>query len=410
MSKTVMMFPGQASQYVGMGKDWFSRYEQVKRRFGEASDILGMEITKMCFEGPSNDLTKTENAQVALVTLSVAMYEVVSKEMGIVPNYLAGHSIGEISALTASGVFSFENAIKLARARGEAMAACCSGKDYGMAAVVKMNVDQLEALLLEIELDKYSVEIANYNSPSQTILSGRLDDLKNIGGVLKLHQADLVMLNVSGAFHSKYMAPAKDKLSEVLANLPVKHMEIPVFCGHKGRLYSDNDDLKMELVEQLVAPVRWTKVITELKKLGTDKWFEIGPKQVLKSFVLKTIPNESVFSYDEEEPQKAEAGREEVKDLNLVGLCLGAAVSTKNSNWDEEEYKMGVIQPYKEIQNLFRKTQEEKRQATEEELGQCLSLLEKIFKTKGISDGECAVRYRKILKNSGHEEKFSFYM
>lgn len=407
MLNTVLMFPGQASQYVGMGKDWYEKYESVRRRFEQASDILHQDMKKLCFEGPTGQLVLTENTQVALVTTSVAMFDVIVSELGIVPSYLAGHSIGEISALTAAGVLSFEDAIRLAKIRGEAMATCNVDEKAGMVAVTQIHIDELQRILQEIGYQDYSVDIANYNAPMQTILSGDNEGLKKIGELLEPYNARVIPLNVAGPFHSRYMAPAKEKVVGVLESIPLRNMNIPVICGHKGRLYNASDNIKDMIVEQLTSSIRWTQVVEVLKYLGVERWIEVGPNEVLKKLVQQSLPEAFVLSYDEKDKNSIfnnDKVQNNEKKLNPIGLCLGAAVSTRNTNWNEEEYEQGVIKPYHEIQDLYKKIEAEKRQPSLEEIESSMKLLQKIFDTKGVPVKEQAVKYQKILKNVEFEE------
>lgn len=407
MLNTVLMFPGQASQYVGMGKEWYEKYEVVRRKFEQASDILHQDMKKLCFEGPTSQLVLTENTQIALVTTSVAMFDVIVNELGIVPSYLAGHSIGEISALTAAGVLSFEDAIRLAKIRGEAMAACDKDGKAGMVAVTKIHIDELQKILQEIGYQDYSVDIANYNAPMQTILSGDNEGLKKIGELLEPYNARVIPLNVAGPFHSRYMEPAKEKVASALESMTLRNMNIPVICGHKGRLYNASDNIKDMIVEQLTSSIRWTQVVDVLQNLGVERWIEVGPNEVLKKLVQQSLPEAYVFAYDEKDKNNVSSNdkvQNNEKKLNPIGLCLGAAVSTRNTNWNEEEYEQGVVKPYHEIRDLYKKIETEKRKPSLEEMESSLNKLQMIFNTKGVPVNEQAMKYQKILKNVEFEE------
>jgi len=415
MQKIVVMFPGQASQFVGMGKPLFESHESVRRRFSEASEVLGFDLAELCFNGPPAKLTRTENAQPALLALSVAMFELAQKE-GLQPSFLAGHSLGEISALAAAGVLKFSDAVKLARIRGEAMAACTTGIKTGMSAVAKIGVAKVEPVIAQIQAEGHTVQIANYNTPMQTVLSGSAEGLKVAEERLTAIGAKVITLNVSGPFHSQYMSGAKEAMIAALEPLTLGEMLIPVMNGLEGRLYTKADNIKSVLVDQLTGPVRWTTVLNRLSEEGIDIWLEMGPKNVLKKLALDTLKDAKVYAYGEEADQEAykahmEAIIQEKKKMpNLLGLCLGAAVCTRNTNWDEAAYQKDVVEPYKEIQSLYELVEKEGRVPKDEEMSMALALLRKIFNTKGTSADEQNTRFCQILKVSETDKLFPEYM
>lgn len=407
------MFPGQSSQYVGMGKSWYEQFDIVRERFEEASDALKMDMAKLCFEGPAKILNQTENTQAAIVTLSISMYEALQKELEIAPTYVVGHSIGEVSALTAAGVFKFEDAVRLARVRGLAMSSC-SRSGAGMSAVLNLDETIVETIITVAKSEGYRVEIANYNSPTQIVLSGSHEGLEVVGKQLKEMGARVIPLNVSGPFHSSYMANAKSDLSNFLTDISTDKMKIPVICGNEGRLYTDKDDVREILVRQLTEPVRWTKVMARLTELGVRNWLEVGPKEVLKNLVLKTYPSAKAYSYDIAEDQEKirELKRDDVESEvtpNMIGLCLGAAVATRNKNWDESAYQQGVVIPYKKMEALYRKIESEERKPNKEEAIEALDYLKQIFETKGTPKEEQQVRIQHILNKSKSVHFFHEY-
>ncbi|ASS74011.1 [acyl-carrier-protein] S-malonyltransferase [Tumebacillus algifaecis] len=412
MNKIVAMFPGQASQFVGMGKFWIENHESVRQRFAEASEILGFDLAALCLGGPALQLNQTENTQVALLTSSVAMFEVFQKETGIKLDYLAGHSIGELSALTAAGVFQFADGVRIARARGEAMSSCNAGGTASMSAVTRIKGELVETVVAALDGAGHDVQVANYNSPTQTILSGSKAGLALAGEQLEALGARVVALNVSGPFHSRYMADASEALANVLQSVTLGTMAIPVMNGQEGRLYTAQDDVKAALVSQLTAPVRWTSVLDQLSAQGVRNWLEMGPGTVLKKLVLQTVPEASAFTYDQEADradwvaQEAKIRESILQAPNAVGLCLGAAVSTRNLNWDEAAYQTGVVQPYKEIQALHEKIEQEKRLPETAEMVRAFALLKTIFQTKGTPLQDQAYRLQRIVKQSGTEELF----
>ncbi|OMF91664.1 ACP S-malonyltransferase [Paenibacillus sp. FSL R7-0337] len=415
MSQIVAMFPGQASQYVGMGKTLFVRHESVRQRFSKASEILSFDLSDLCFNGPSATLTQTENTQPAILVLSVAMFEVAQKE-GFQPSFLAGHSLGELSALTASGVLDFEDAVRLARIRGEAMAACSTGIKTGMSAVTNVEASQVEVIVAKLQAEGYSVQIANYNTPLQTVLSGSAEGLQSAGERLVAIGGKVHPLNVSGAFHSTFMSSAVERMVAAMEPMKFGDMSIPVMNGLEGRLYTKDDDIKSILAAQLTGPVRWTTVLDRLSEERIALWLEMGPKDVLKKIGLQTFPDSKFYAYDDEADN--EASRTQLAAIlqnkerlpNLVGLCLGAAVSTRNTNWDEAAYHKGVVEPYKNIQNLYDKAAKEGRTPNHEEMQEALALLRQIFMTKGIPPEEQFTRFSLLLKASETDRDFPEYL
>lgn len=415
MDKIAVMFPGQASQYVGMGKSLYEGHELVRQRFSEASQVLGFNLADMCFNGPAAKLTQTENAQPAILALSVAMFEAAQKE-GLEPSFLAGHSLGELSALTAAGVFTFSDAVKLAHIRGKAMAACTTDIKTGMMAVIKIKADSIEPVILELQAEGHGVQIANYNAKEQTVLSGSMEGLKLAEGRLSAMGAKIIQLNVSGPFHSHFMAGAVETIAAALAPLVLGDMLIPVINGLEGRYYTKDDDIKKALLDQVTGPVRWTRGIDRLAKEGVALWVEMGPKNVLKKLLLENLPQARAYAYGEEADRKdlkAELEaiiRDRKQRPNLLGLCLGAAVSTRNTNWDEAAYQRGVIEPYREIQRLFELVEKENRLPEEGEMRKSLTLLREIFNTKGTPADEQNKRFSYILRTTEAEGLFPEYM
>ncbi len=408
------MFPGQASQYVGMGKSLYERHESVQQRFTEASEVLGFDLAELCFNGAAQNLTKTENTQPAILVLSIAMFEVAQKE-GLQPSFLAGHSLGEISALTASGVLKFADAVKLAHLRGKAMANCSTGSKTGMSAVTKIEANVIEPIIKQLEAEGHSVQIANYNTPTQTVLSGSAEGLKIAEERLNAIGAKVIPLNVGGPFHSRFMSGAEEAMRSALELINLGEMKIPVINGLEGRLYTKDDDIKAALVSQLTGPVRWTTVLNKLYSEGIELWLEMGPKDVLKKLTLQTLPDVKAYAYDKE------ADSEDIrKQLDMIiqrkrqmpslfGLCLGAAVCTRNINWDEVAYQKGVIEPYNEIQKLNEHVEKE-GSASEEQMRYALDLLRQIFVTKGAPKEEQLIRFRQILTATETDKLFPKYM
>lgn len=416
MNKIVIMFPGQASQYLGMGKYWYDRSDVFRKKFDEASEILGINLKEMCFNGTADELVKTENAQVAIFAVSLAMFEAVQAEDRIAPSYLIGHSLGELSALTASGIFSFEDAIRIARARGEMMAACTAQVETGMTAVTEIRSDEVEEVVKKVQKEGYDVQIANYNTPNQTVLSGSIEALEAASSHLTRMGASVIRLKVSGPFHSKFMKEAAIHLEEVLRPIELGEFSIPVMCTMMRRLYTKDDDIKNLLVQQLISPVYWSDSILSLSNKNISLWLEVGPKNILKNLVRDILKNASVYAYDKDNNESSfkevllKIAREEAMMPNFIGLCMGAAVCTRNQNWDQTEYEQGVLKPYKQLQSLFEEVEKEERKPAESELKKSVALLQLIFDTKRVPKMEQMQRLEDIVIKTKTNIDFSGYL
>jgi len=282
MSKTAFIFPGQASQYVGMGKDFYDNSPLAKEMYDKANEILGFDIKKVSFEGPLEDLKQTKTTQPAIFILSVIINRLL-EEKGIKPVITAGHSLGEYSALVCAGVMSFEDALEVVRIRGAEMQKAGEVNPGTMAAVVGLPDDNLifdackEASIAGI------VQPANFNSPGQIVISGSIDGVRKGMEIAKAKGAKIVKeLVVSGAFHSPLMQSAVEPLSTKLQAVNFSDPTIPVVPNVTARPSTDKAEMKKLLVDQVTAPVLWTKTIEAMIAEGVDTFIEVGPGNVLQ--------------------------------------------------------------------------------------------------------------------------------
>ena len=392
MDKIVALFSGQASQYQGMGKRWITEYEGIRRRFEQASVLLGLDLVDLCINAENARLQMTEVSQPAIFTLSYAMFEQFCADHNPSISYLAGHSLGEITALTAAGVFTFEDALRFVHARGNAMAECCKNNPSTMYAFRNIDSETLEVFMRQYGADEKGVYISNYNTPDQTILSGKVDDLEDfIDEFSELVQ--YIPLPVAGAFHSVYMEEATSVLKEVLNATPIHDFKVPVVNANEVRFYRKEDDIRQLLLDQIVKPVNWYKSLEMLENNGAKIWIEFGPKDILKKTVQSCTFNPRAYHYDtgDIEPLLEDLEtleRKKQKQPNFIGLCLGVAVSAKNNCQDDEIYEQNAVGAYDKIQNIYDNIQYEKREATAEEEAEALSLLKIILVAKQVSEEE----------------------
>jgi len=270
------VFPGQGSQVKGMGQDLFDKYPDI---IGKADKILGYSLEELCLIDPKRQLGQTQFTQPALYTINVLTYLEAIKIVGRKPDYVAGHSLGEYSALFAAGVFDFETGLRLVKKRGELMGQATGG---GMAAVIGLNESIVEEILRKSGFA--NVKIANYNSPKQFVISGRIADIDGIADFFDIPDAMFIPLNVSGAFHSQYMTQAKQIFAAYLDQFKFAEIAIPVISNVSARPYK-REIIKQVLADQMTNPVNWTESIRYLMGLGVAEYVEIGPGNVLTKLI-----------------------------------------------------------------------------------------------------------------------------
>ncbi len=304
--KIAFMFPGQGSQYVGMGKELYEKHDIVREYYKRADERLGIGLTKLMFEGPKEELTLTYNAQPAILTMSVAIYKLIRSVSRIEPSMCMGHSVGEYSALAAASVVGFEDAVYAVRKRGEAMQAAVKPGEGTMAAVIGLDEPVIKDLLMRAQGETGSVvEIANYNSPEQIVISGHTNAVEYAMDLLRANGARIAKkLEVSAPFHSSLMEPAVSGMRDVLKNIVLNNMTCPVVFNVDAQAHTSGNDIVPLLLKQLVSPVRWVDSIIFAIKNGVDTFIEIGPGKVLTGLVKRI--NSSVRLFNVHDPATLE--------------------------------------------------------------------------------------------------------
>lgn len=299
--KIAFIFPGQGAQFVGMGKDIYNDYKSAKQVFDTADRVLGKSISKICFEGPEEDLKLTVNTQPAIVTTSIALLEVLKSELNIKPDYTAGHSLGEYCAMYSAGVMDLETTLKLIQKRAELMGQTKGG---AMAAVLNATDEQLEAGLKEGLKTGY-VDVANYNSPVQVVITGDEAAVKTTGDYLLANGVRRVVpLAVSGAFHSEYMKNAGSAFNEYVQGFELSDTNIPVITNVDAQATTLAEDFKAKMPKQIYSSVHWTQTIQNMISNGVNTFIEIGPGKVLAGLNKKINPDITTYNVNDTETLK----------------------------------------------------------------------------------------------------------
>lgn len=285
--KTAFVFPGQGAQKVGMVKDLYDSYQVVRELFEEADDSLGFSLTKLCFEGPDEELMKTYNTQPAILTASTACARVLAQE-GFTPDIAAGHSLGEYSALVATGALSFADAVKTVRQRGQFMQDAVPLGEGGMAAILGLDEDKIKEICTAISAQGGTVQAVNFNCPGQIVIAGSTKAVEEAANAMKEAGAKrAVILHVSAPFHSTLMEPAAKRLAEVLDTITINDAKIPVVANVSGQIETKAADIKASLVKQAASPVLWIDCTKTMQAFGAETFVEVGPGKTLCGFNRK---------------------------------------------------------------------------------------------------------------------------
>jgi [acyl-carrier-protein] S-malonyltransferase len=296
--RIAFVFPGQGSQYVGMGKDLCAQFAVAKQTFAEADDALGSGLSELCFYGPEGDLKLTENTQPAILTTSVAALRVLESETAMRPAFVAGHSLGEYSALVAVGALQFRDAVTVVRERGSLMQQAVPAGAGAMAVVLGLETQAVRELC-EVAGEGETVSPANYNGSGQVVIAGAKPAVARAMALAKERGAKRVLdLSVSAPFHCELMQPAAEGLKDVLSKVEIHSFHIGVITNVEADVNLDASRVKSLLIEQAVRPVRWEESVKKIAALGCNRAVEIGPGKVLKGLMKRIVPALEVDNFE----------------------------------------------------------------------------------------------------------------
>jgi [acyl-carrier-protein] S-malonyltransferase len=292
MGKVGLMFPGQGSQSVGMGKDLYDSYPTAKRVFEEANEALGFDLAKLCFEGPEETLTLTTNTQPAIVTASIAALRVLQERAEFEVEFVAGHSLGEYSALVYAGAINFPDAVRTVRKRGEFMQDAVPVGTGTMAAIIGLAQEEVEALCKQVNSDGNIVTLANLNSPGQFVISGHTKAVNDVVALAKGKGAKrAIPLAVSAPFHCALMRPAAEQLEKVLNAVSFSDLSIPLINNAEASIIISGEEARNSLVRQMYKSVQWEQSIRLMIERGVTTCIEVGPGKVLSGLLRRIDKN-----------------------------------------------------------------------------------------------------------------------
>lgn len=316
--KIAFLFPGQGSQAVGMGKDLYDNFQSAKSVFDCADKTLGKSISTLCFDGPEENLKQTVNTQPCIVTMSIAALEAFKSQFNVEPSFVAGHSLGEYCAMYAAGVMSLETTFKAIQKRADLMNASANGG--AMAAVLNATEEQLKAALEEGSKVAY-VDVANYNSPAQVVITGDNDAVAKTSEYLLANGVRRVVpLPVSGAFHSKFMEKASEGFAEFVSSLELNNALVPVITNVDAQITNSAEEFRAKMPKQICSSVYWTQTIQKMVEEGVEYFVEIGPGKVLAGLNKKIAPEAKVYNISD--MASLQATIQSLKEEGVNELCL----------------------------------------------------------------------------------------
>lgn len=400
MNNTAYIFPGQGSQYVGMGKSLYESSPEFAKVFDDVSDILEIDIKTKCFDSSEEELKQTQNTQVALSTVELAYYQYLITQGLPTPKYLAGHSLGEYAALVCAGALSLQDAMVLIQKRGELMHEAAKKVDGNMCAINGIKSSLVQDLCLEAEAIGL-VSISAFNAVSQVVISGEMRAVEyvmtkaeNSGGIAK-------QLKVGAPFHCDLMKPMADEFAEYLDAAKIETPQIGVISNVTGKPYKSAQEVKENLITQLYSAVRWEQGVTFMTKHNVQYFVEVGPGKVLKNLLRK---NKGIKAYSlditNDLSNYEQQLQEDIENVSTpITRCLKLIVSSANQCFDKKNYQI-IKDGYQSIMSLQSKLEKERRLYSREELISTIDLTRNVLLTKGFGKSEIDSRLNHYIISS----------
>jgi [acyl-carrier-protein] S-malonyltransferase len=413
MEKIAFLFPGQGSQYIGMSKTLYNQYDIARYTFEEASDTLGFDVAKLCFESSLADLGKTENALIAILTASVVAFRVYMKEIGIIPQCCAGHSLGEYSALTCSGAIRFSDALKIVFERSKIAQQVAEKVDGMMTIIDGLTAETIANFCSRVSKEDNFVAISCYNSGNQVAISGHSKAVQEVEDLVLKQGGQVTPLISNPPFHSPIMQHVVEKLKNELSKYSFHHLRYPVISNVTALPYEGQDQIIDTLINHMIRPVKWLSILNYLEKRGITLTIEMGPKSVLSDLVKLNIEHIKTACFDQKEDRKdlIELKKGYTKFIpTIVTKCLAIAVSTPNTNFSNEEYQNGVILSFQRIREIQNEIEKKGTIPDMDEMTEALKLLQVIMETKKVSPDEQLEWYDEIFEETGTSNLFSNFL
>lgn len=423
MKKLAFIFPGQGCQYVGMGKTLYDEYQNVRDIFQEANDAVGFDLKKMCFDGNLKELNDVENMMLAILTVSYCVFDVYMKEIGVQPVITAGHSLGEYTALLCSGALSFNDALYLVRLRGRLGKELLENRKANMSVIYDINKSIVDEECKNICQKDRIVQIACYNAYDQVVISGDEDLVMKVEDRIVSLNGQITPILNSPPYHSSLMEQASQKLKEKLEGIQFGNFKWPVISNVSAIPYLNENKIIDNLTMQIKKPVQWKATMDYINDMSIDSVIELGPQAVLTnlfnsqgygisaaSFGRASDRKTLINSTQEDESNGKGENIEKAFIPTVITKCLAAAVSTKNSNWNNDEYEKGVIEPYNQIQQMQIELENNSLEPTHEQMLTALNMLHSVFVTKRTPVEEQKQRITQILKDTGTTEIFKGFL
>jgi [acyl-carrier-protein] S-malonyltransferase len=396
-----IVFPGQGSQKMGMGKDFFDTYPIARQVFAEANDLLGWNVSNLCFYGSDLELAQTRSTQVAVFVVEMAILKSIQNEGLIHSSFFAGHSLGEYSALVASGALSFSEGLRIVSKRGQLMEEACQ-VGHGMLAVSGISLSKVAVLCEEFNVAGLAMDFACYNGPEQCVLAGEILVLSKAVEVLSGWGAKTARLKVSGAFHSRWMQIKSHVFSDELRNISWGEMRHPVISNVSGEPYPEDRMKWIELLsKQLYQPVNWLKTVRFLYLRGVRRFLEIGPGNLLAQLNHLIMPSIEIYSISSLPDVKNGLEFTSKTSPSSIGLAfiaraLAYATATRNSESIQSKFEEECRKPYLEILNLYNTAKENSQGGSAIACRRAAEMLQSIFTRKCVPQEEQNLRWREL--------------